>query len=291
MIATKFVICLLASVVVTMGFKLDKGDEGFPRREADEAQEGSPRREADETLEWSAGDAGDAVFMPTDEQTDDGSLSREADSVESENAESHNSNWIKIQLRLDMDETAEFFRAQDWNGYKNGFGSLEGIYYWMGLEKMHDMTKEGKWQLQVKYELDWGKGTTILQFDDFKVANEADNFRLTIGESFFNSGSYSKEGAENFRQANFKKFTTKDKGYPYSSSSWNGVYSTSDCADRRGGWWYWVHGGDCGSASCPNSGSHYAFASKEGCCLGSDGLKWVYVKATEMAMRKTPQSA
>jgi len=90
MIATKFVICLLASVVVTMGFKLDEGDEGFPRREADEAQEGSPRREADETLEWGATDAGDGGFMSTNEQTDYGSLSREADSVESENAESHN---------------------------------------------------------------------------------------------------------------------------------------------------------------------------------------------------------
>jgi len=95
MIATKFVICLLASVVVTMGFKLDEGDEGFSRRQADEALEGSPHREADETLELSAVDAGDAAFTPADEQTDDGSLSREADSegiaVESENAESHNS--------------------------------------------------------------------------------------------------------------------------------------------------------------------------------------------------------
>jgi len=74
MIATKFVICLLASVAVTMGFKLD---------------EGSTRRESDETFEMSAGDAGDGVFMP-------GLLSREADSeedsaVESENTESNNS--------------------------------------------------------------------------------------------------------------------------------------------------------------------------------------------------------
>jgi len=67
MIATKFVICLLASVVVTMGFKLDKGDEGFPRREADEAQKGHPRREADETLEMSAYNAGDGGFKPTNE--------------------------------------------------------------------------------------------------------------------------------------------------------------------------------------------------------------------------------
>jgi len=67
MIATEFVICLLALVVVTMGFKLDKGDEGFPRREADEAQKGHPRREADETLEMSAYNAGDGGFKPTNE--------------------------------------------------------------------------------------------------------------------------------------------------------------------------------------------------------------------------------
>jgi len=75
MIATEFVICLLASVVVTMGFKLDKGDEGFPRREADEAQKGHPRREADETLEMSAYNAGDGGFKPTNE----GFSRREAD--------------------------------------------------------------------------------------------------------------------------------------------------------------------------------------------------------------------
>lgn len=67
MIATEFVICLLALVVVTLGFKLDKGDEGFPRREADEAQKGHPRREADETLEMSAYNAGDGGFKPTNE--------------------------------------------------------------------------------------------------------------------------------------------------------------------------------------------------------------------------------
>jgi len=104
MIATKFVICLLASVVVTMGFKLDEGDEGFSRRQADEALEGSPHREADETLELSAVDAGDAAFTPADEQTDDGSLSREADSegiaVESENAESHNKLQYQRQFAL-----------------------------------------------------------------------------------------------------------------------------------------------------------------------------------------------
>jgi len=47
-----------------MGFKLDKGDEGFPRREADEAQKGYPQREADE---MSAYDAGDGGSMPTNE--------------------------------------------------------------------------------------------------------------------------------------------------------------------------------------------------------------------------------
>jgi len=71
MIATKFVICLLASVVVTMGFKLD---------------EESTHREADETFEMSAGDAGDG----TNEQTEDGSLSREADSEEDSAVESEN---------------------------------------------------------------------------------------------------------------------------------------------------------------------------------------------------------
>merc|ERR1719233_1549115 len=91
----KFVICLLASVVVTMGFKLDKGDEGFPRREADEAQKGYPRREADETLEMSAYDAGDGGFMPTNEgfsrREANSDVPEEEDSVETKDIRTNNS--------------------------------------------------------------------------------------------------------------------------------------------------------------------------------------------------------
>jgi len=75
MIATKFVICLLALVVVTMGFKLNEDDEGFSRREADEALEASEALEANADLSMNAGSA-------------DGFSSREADSDEPEEDDS-----------------------------------------------------------------------------------------------------------------------------------------------------------------------------------------------------------
>jgi len=127
-----------------MGFKQDKGDKGFPRREADKAQGGSPRREADEAFKLSASNAGDDVFMPTNEEKYDGSLSRKADSkedlVESQNAEPHNSTLSRqasYPLKCDDSRPSSHFAkkivAEAFNIYSSKKSRRDAI--WRSLQQ------------------------------------------------------------------------------------------------------------------------------------------------------------
>ena len=92
------------------------------------------------------------------------------------------SNWMTIQKRRYVTETAATFKAQDWNGYKNGFGHISrGNYYWSGLQFMHEKTERGKWQLLVEYTFFDNKKLTLI-FNDFMVTDEEDGYRLLLGK-------------------------------------------------------------------------------------------------------------
>merc|ERR1712221_2744 len=68
-------------------------------------------------------------------------------------ADSQQDDWILLQHRIFANNTDEF-QESGWEKYKNGFGdangTTKGTAYWMGLEKMHQMTSNGTWQLLLK---------------------------------------------------------------------------------------------------------------------------------------------
>merc|ERR1711931_266068 len=61
-------------------------------------------------------------------------------------ADSEQDDWILLQHRIFVNDTDEF-QENGWEQYKNGFGNANGTAYWMGLEKMHQITLTGTWQL------------------------------------------------------------------------------------------------------------------------------------------------
>ena len=81
--------------------------------------------------------------------------------------------WTVIQKRLDG--SLDFNRG--WANYKRGFGNMNGEF-WLGLDNIHRLTKEGKNIIRV--ELEEIDGTTAFaEYDMFVVENESANYKLS----------------------------------------------------------------------------------------------------------------
>merc|ERR1711962_1091581 len=98
----------------------------------------------------------------------------------------------KEVLVLKHDFTKESpFKDNGWSEYKSGFGKKEDKNYWLGLEKIHQITSSGSWNLKVrvKYDILFGGQPDPLagtigeaQWRYFSIAGESDQYRLRIGE-------------------------------------------------------------------------------------------------------------
>lgn len=82
--------------------------------------------------------------------------------------------WIVIQNRFDG--SIDFFR--DWNEYKDGFGNLAGEF-WLGLEKIHELTSSRLHELLVVME-DFEGQKKFVNYLAFGIGNEASGFALNM---------------------------------------------------------------------------------------------------------------
>ncbi|ALC40375.1 maker618 [Drosophila busckii] len=128
--------------------------------------------------------------------------------------------WTVIQRRVD--DSVDFNR--NWEEYKNGFGGLRGNF-WLGLEKLHLMTKFQPHELYIQLE-DFKNEKRYARYTNFSVGNEAQSYELlSVGEYNGNAGdalSYLKN----------TKFTTKDRDNDKGNGNCGGfmhVISACDC--------------------------------------------------------------
>ena len=123
------------------------------------------------------------------------------------------------------------FKNKKWSSYATGFGKMEDEEFWLGLEKVHQITTSGKWSLDVEltgrnvYTGNEQK-TITLTWKTFEISNEADGYRLTIGE-FQNNGN--SNVPDRFNYHNGLKFSTVDRD----NDKWEG----GNCASSYG-WWF-----------------------------------------------------
>ena len=127
--------------------------------------------------------------------------------------------WTIIQKRFDG--SVDFYR--NWTDYKNDFGDLNGEY-WLGNDVIHQITSSANYTLKI-YLTDWDNVTKYAMYDTFRIADEADGYRLTIG-------GYSGDAGDSMSDHhNGQMFSTKDRD--------NDVVLMLNSAELfTGAWWY-----------------------------------------------------
>ncbi|NXG55549.1 ANGL4 protein, partial [Hemiprocne comata] len=133
--------------------------------------------------------------------------------------------WTVIQRRTDG--SVDF--DQLWDAYKNGFGDLHGDF-WLGLEKLHQLVQEGRYDLLIELE-DWEGNSQVVQFA-FSLGGENTAYTLNLLGPL--SGEL-ENAIGDFRQL---PFSTRDRDHD--------LKADTNCAKHlSGGWWF----STCGHAN------------------------------------------
>ena len=140
--------------------------------------------------------------------------------------------WMVIQRRINGSVD---FHNKSWADYKTGFGNYLGEY-WMGLEKLHEITTSGSYELHVGLETGGTFSTNRYWavYDSFSVSNEANKYKLTL--SAMDASRSWTDNSDFDRLANHEgqPFTTRDRD--------NDGVSGVNCANHTnlafGGWWF-----------------------------------------------------
>lgn len=126
--------------------------------------------------------------------------------------------WLVVQHRFDG--SVDFYR--NWTQYRDGFGRVNSEF-WLGLEKIHRLTKASKHVLLVEVESFDGKYGYAM-YDSFELGSEAQNYALK------KLGVYSGTAGDSLKYHRGNNFTTWDR---------DNDRSPFNCAsDHRGAWWY-----------------------------------------------------
>ncbi|KAM3876270.1 angiopoietin-related protein 4-like [Diretmus argenteus] len=125
--------------------------------------------------------------------------------------------WTVIQKRHDGSQNFNHL----WESYQKGFGSLNSEF-WLGLENIHSLSKQGQYTLQVELS-DWTGQEQSAQYQ----------FRLDGAERKY---------ALHLEQPGVveKTMTTGASGLPFSTSDRdNDLSADTNCAELlSGGWWF-----------------------------------------------------
>ncbi|XP_042371330.1 angiopoietin-related protein 4-like [Plectropomus leopardus] len=129
--------------------------------------------------------------------------------------------WTVIQKRYDGSQNFN----QLWESYKNGFGNLNGEF-WLGLENIHSLTKQGQYVLQVELS-DWAGQQKQEARYRLQLDGEEKKFTLHLEQE-------SSSGVQE------RIMTTRESGLPFSTADRdNDLAADVNCAELlSGGWWF-----------------------------------------------------
>ncbi|KAM5159483.1 fibrinogen beta chain isoform 3-T3 [Callospermophilus lateralis] len=204
-----------------------------------------------------------------------------------------NGGWTVIQNR--QDGSVDFGRK--WDPYKKGFGNIAtnadgkkycGLpgEYWLGNDKINELTEMGATELLIEME-DWKGDKVKAHYGLFTVQNEANKYRISVGNYKGTAGNALMDGASQLVGEN--RTMTIHNGmffstYDRDNDGWTNEDPRKQCSkEDGGGWWY----NRCHAAN-PNGryywGGQYSWdMAKHGT---DDGVVWMNWKGSWYSMRK-----
>ncbi|XP_078456902.1 fibrinogen-like protein 1 [Lampetra planeri] len=141
--------------------------------------------------------------------------------------------WTVLQRRTDG--AVDFNRA--WKEYKDGFGNFktDNSEYWLGNEKIHQLTIQGDYILKVDLT-DWDGDQRDAQYQRFQVADEKAKYQLTFGAYSGGTAGDALSGGFHpetrwWADLNGMSFSTRDRD--------SDRYEEGQCArEDTAGWWF-----------------------------------------------------
>uniref|UniRef100_A0A1I8MTC3 Uncharacterized protein n=1 Tax=Musca domestica TaxID=7370 RepID=A0A1I8MTC3_MUSDO len=119
-----------------------------------------------------------------------------------------------------MDGSVDFYR--NWTEYKTGFGNPPNGEFFIGLEKLHQLTTAAE-NIELKIILrDWEGEERYAVYDGFQIADEGKNYKIAI------LGDYSGNAGDAMEYHKGQQFSTRDKNSTaYNCAQWS-----------EGAWWF-----------------------------------------------------
>ncbi|KAK7069255.1 Fibrinogen C domain-containing protein 1 [Halocaridina rubra] len=133
--------------------------------------------------------------------------------------------WTVMVRRQPQSIQLDFKRS--WQSYRNGFGDPDGEY-WIGLEALHQLTKNTAYSLRIDIKGDGEEATSL--YDYFSVGEEqygSRGYELEVGG--YNEASTAGDAMEYHNGMDFSTYDEDNDGASGGScANWSG----------GGGWWY-----------------------------------------------------
>ena len=138
---------------------------------------------------------------------------------------------IRTRVAVRRDTTTNFNRT--WLEYRNGFGEPNSSAFWLGLERLHQLTRTGRFQLRFTIRLD--NATTFYQFyDNFVIGNESANFAMSFLLPVVGR--------------NLGDCLQDLLGVGFSTYDMDNDNSSTNCAQQHGAGW-WFKGDNCSACN------------------------------------------
>ena len=175
-------------------------------------------------------------------------------------------NWIVVQQRIDS--TTNF--NVPWADYEAGFG-IFNKNYWMGLEKIYQMTISRTCRLRIEMLNDLNKWLSV-EYDSFYLDDESAAYTIHVSRYSGDLGFDPMNSVNSIWVQNGMKFTTSDKD--------NDLYGGNCAFNWGGGWWYNKCHQICLMGLMGNEGFGY-----DDYILATNTQNWHYLSVSRMMIK------